>query len=380
MPFFKLVMALGLAMLFAGSGMAAEIESTLKQRDWMVNLVDALGWSFGLPDNPEDADYLKILEGSRNLRIEAEENHQPDDRVSVKSYATFGPFSGTGWLSGISTPTQTHLRFFLPLGGTYSINAALRLAGHQIELAGQTFTANGQDHFTLAELGAIDLEAGAHELTIQIPPNGAVDYLELKAPSLAAIHPLPNWNLDQPLSWEDLAVTAVQALQLQSLLPSAKPLQTIEAESAPPPQGAEITDIRHLGEPSQGRWVRAGPHAVSLDLPFRISRQGFYSLKLKGTGETPLGVALNGQPARPIQFPAFLEDRVLGDFFLEPGINHLQLDLPPRGGIDLLEIVPKKSNPDDFLNLVGLQGQTGRPSEAKMNEFLSLLAALAAGR
>ena len=40
----------------------------------MISLVDATGWSFGLPDEPQDPDYINILNGNRELRIEAEDN------------------------------------------------------------------------------------------------------------------------------------------------------------------------------------------------------------------------------------------------------------------------------------------------------------------
>ena len=41
----------------------------LTQRDLMLGLVEGLGWSFGLPEEPEDRDYLRILNGERKLRI-----------------------------------------------------------------------------------------------------------------------------------------------------------------------------------------------------------------------------------------------------------------------------------------------------------------------
>ncbi len=45
----------------------------LTQRDWMVTLIDSTGWSYGLPDEPQDADYINILNGGREFRFEAEE-------------------------------------------------------------------------------------------------------------------------------------------------------------------------------------------------------------------------------------------------------------------------------------------------------------------
>ena len=59
----------------------------LTQRDWMVALVDASGWSYGLPDEPRDPDYINILTGNRELRYEAEDVFSKDeDNVSIMSF------------------------------------------------------------------------------------------------------------------------------------------------------------------------------------------------------------------------------------------------------------------------------------------------------
>jgi hypothetical protein len=65
----------------------------------MIAIVDALGWSYGLPDEPQDPDYINILAGNREFRFEAEDIYDKDrDNVSVMSFVNFGDFSGKGWL------------------------------------------------------------------------------------------------------------------------------------------------------------------------------------------------------------------------------------------------------------------------------------------
>ena len=83
-----------LFLLLSASTAQAAAASTVLQRDWMVALVEGLGWSFGLPDEPDDEDYLRILSGVRSFRYEAEARCHPDDRVSVKSFRTYGYCSG----------------------------------------------------------------------------------------------------------------------------------------------------------------------------------------------------------------------------------------------------------------------------------------------
>lgn len=139
------------------------------QRDWLENLVDGLGWSFGLPDEPEDADYLSMLDGDRLLHIEAEDTVQPEDLVSIKTYTSFGPYTGTGWVNGIPRATQARLKFLLQSSGRYQLSTSLRLPGHQFEIGGQTFQGDGTENFTRVVLGDIELTAGEQELLVTLP-------------------------------------------------------------------------------------------------------------------------------------------------------------------------------------------------------------------
>ena len=53
------LLTLSFLLILTSPGYAAE----LTQRDWMITLVDAFGWSYGLPDEPQDLDYINILAG-----------------------------------------------------------------------------------------------------------------------------------------------------------------------------------------------------------------------------------------------------------------------------------------------------------------------------
>lgn len=378
----RLALALSALLLFSGAGnLHAAAAAGPTQRDWMVNLVDGLGWSFGLPDQPGDADYLKILDGVRTLRIEAEAYKQPTDLVAVKSFSTFGTFSGTGWVSGIATPTSAHLRFILPCSGNYRMTAALRLPGHRIELAGRIFTADGGQSFTTVDLGDIELAAGEHEAVLNIPPNGAIDYLELAAPPLQAVRPLGGWALDQPLTIDDLAVTTARVLLLEPQLPPADEANRIEAEAAIAANGVEVTDASHLGAPSGGRWIRAGAAAKTVTFAFEPPVPGVYALMLRGAASAPVTGNLNNRFDLTAAFPPFLQNLPIGTYYLDEGESRLELTLPPRSGIDVLLLERRRSDGADYRRLLGLPaGEEASPSPELIDQLLSLLAALGAPR
>ncbi len=371
-----LLLIIGIAAITAKPVQAGDSGAISLQREWMINLVDALGLSYGLPDEPEDADYLAILEGRRHLRVEAESALQPTDMVSVKNYDSFGEFSGKGWVSGVAKPTVVNLRFNLPLAGTYHLTAALRLEGSRIELAGKTFAPGGGLNFAPVYLGAVELPPGEHVARIDLPPNGAIDYLELSAPNLRPIAPLNGWQPDRALSAEDMAVTAVRALGLEAALPPRNNISRVEAESAEVPEGAETTDIQLLGAPSGGRWIRAGNREAEMLIPFSVRERGVYRLLVRGTAEKPISARLDDHLELPLAFTPHLSDTEAGFVYLDRGQHRLQLNLPPRAGVDALVLEPHSATGNDYQRLAGVSGQKGAPSPQQMNHLLSLLATL----
>lgn len=354
--------------------------AALTQRDWLVNLIDSLGASFGLPDRPGDEDYLRLMAGRRSFRIEAEAAYQPGDAVAPKSYATFGPYSGSGWLSGTNTPTRTRLQFLLPLGGQFQAKVALRTPGHVLELSGQRFEVDGGGQFSEILLGPISLSAGRQELLVQLPPDGGIDYLELTATDLPPVQPSGGWRLDQPLTLDDLAVTTVQLLGLEPLLPASDQVRTIEAESTTRLDDLEVTSVSHLGEPSAGRWVRAAGLAAQLQLTIDLPRDGVFAISLRGAAREPTTLAINQRHLGSLQFPSYLGEVAAGVFSLAGGRNILSLTIPPRGGVDAVYLTTHGSEGSDYRRLVGLPAAGSTPSIQQMNRLLALLASLGISR
>lgn len=354
---------------------AAASEQPLLQRDLMFNLVDTLNYSFGLPDSPEDSDYINLLAGLRSYRFEAETCRNPDDLVAINNFASFGEFSGTGWVSAVSAPTKMRMEFLLPQSGTYRLYASVRLPGHTLMLEGQIWQIDENNpKFERIELGEIRLNAGKKELTIAMPANGSIDYVELIAPPLPAITPLPEWEPSTPLTYADLAVTTIRALSLQNLLPMQSERILFEAEESP--QGKPyLTDQRHLGEPHGGSWLRIGASRGKVTIPFRIEAAAVYTLDLTAEGASPLSGTVDNREAWQGEFPPYLKENTIGTWFLPAGQHELNINLPPRGGVDLLALQKRRSSPEDYRILAGLpSGENVRADD--VNRLLILLARL----
>lgn len=348
----------------------------LSQRDWMVHLVEGLGLSFGLPENPTDADYLRILSGQRHLRVEAEESHRPTDMVSINSFRSFGPFSGTGWLNGIAQPTRAHLRFLLPRSGRYRIGTAVRSSGHLLEFGSTSLRvdAPGGDFHTVA-LGEIELLAGWQEVTVHLPPNASIDYLELTAPPLPPLAPRDGWNPSAPLTLDDLAVTSAQLLELEPLLPTTQERVTIEAEDFAPADSPLQTDVGHLGPPSGGRWLRAGIAPQQVEIAFTPPQAGVYDLILRGAAAAPLKGTFETHHPLQIDLLGYLSDTSILTRGLPPTRHTLTVELSGRAGVDALFLLPRRSARSDYLRLLGLP-EREPPQAEDLNRLLALLALL----
>lgn len=372
----RFVFAVLLCLLFLPTPRTFAAASAPSQRDWMINLVDGLGLSFGLPDEPHDADYQRILSGNRHLRIEAEDHHLPTDMVSTNTFLTFGAYSGKGWVNGIAIPTKANLRFLLPLSGRYRATAKVRSSGHVFHFGdAQATVSAGENRFHEVDLGTFDLTAGEQTVQIDLPPNTSIDYLELDAPSLASIAPPGGWQPDAPLTFEDLAVCAAQVLALEKLLPPATARYLFEAETALASGILETTDIRHLGRPSGGKWLRAGVAQTPLVLRFTPSTAGVFDLYLRGESEQPVTGKIDGQIPVRIAFPPYLEDVYVTTLALSKTEHTLTLSLPMMAGIDALQLHERRSDGADYRRLAGL-GSGTVPTQGDIDRVLALLALL----
>ena len=351
------------------------VEQTLTQRDWMINLVDTLGYSFGLPDTPQDADYVHLLSGTRAYRFEAETFRNSDDLVAINSFSSFGEFSGPGWVSAISAPTKLRMEFILPHAGTYRLFAAVRLPGHTLTMEGQSWQINeNYPMFQRVDLGETTLNAGMKELIVDMPANGSIDYIELLAPPLAAILPLTDWKTSAPLTYADLAVTTIRALDLQTLLPLQTEKILIEAETSATEKSL-ITDQRHLGEPHGDFWLRSGASGGEITLPFSVEAGAVYTFNLIAAGGKSLSGTLDDRDPWSTDFPPYLQANTIGTWFLSPGPHELKIVLPARGGVDLLTLWQRRSTAEDYRILAGLPRE-GSVQPNDVNRLLTLLARL----
>ncbi len=347
-------------------------QAQITQRDWALQLIDSLGWSAGLPEKPEDADYARMLDGSRIYRVEAEEAYQRGDRVAVMNFDTFGDFSGAGWLNGIKTRTEAHFKFHLPHAGRYKVRARVRLVEHHLLIGTRDFRVSGGDQFTTVDVGYVELKAGPQEARVLLRPNGSIDYFELEAEPVGPIAPADGWEFDRELSAGVAARTTVQALNLQQFLPPGSQMIRLEAENLPLPKGARIERNQLRGEPSGGRFVQVGAAPVKLGFYAANISSGVADLVMRAAAKGPLEISLPGFFSKRQRFGRLLEDRLLGTFFLPEGEMLVEVELPAGTSLDRLEIRTRRGSTADLLRLCGLS-PVDQISQRELNNLAALI-------
>lgn len=357
--------------------MFASPAAALTQHDWMVALVDSLGRSFGLPDKPGTDDYLNILLGKRNLRLEAETIRSDEDEVNTLAFLNYGPFSGTGWLLGTSRPTDVHLRFVLPLDGRYRLSITARLPGHVVKAGDRVFPVDAdKQKFSRTDVGDVALTAGPQEIIVTLPPGGALDCIELTAPNLPPIAPAAGWQPEAPLTWEALALTVVEALGLQKDLPAGNQVMTLEAESLADTDGARVVEDAHLGRPSGGRWLRTSARPARIAVPLTVAQSGFYQLELTAMG-SPVEVLVNDHLILTADGKPYLSLLPFPPVFLHQGDNHLEVSLPPGGGLDRITVTARQSDLTTLAATAGMTATAAPPTSADLDHLTVRLSAAA---
>ena len=342
---------------------AVDAASAFSQKDFARLILQQLSWEDGLSGEPTDRDYLQILGGRRTFRYEAESAYnEATDRVTVRDLGLYGPYTGQGWLLGVSDTTTANFTALVPLKGDYTVKAVIKGNGFVWNIGNKDYRANSYSGtFKEVVIGTVPLKAGVVSIRVSIPPEGAIDSFSFSDRDYAAIQPVAGWRFKEALTAGKLAEIAVSMTGRQEQLPDSAretPLQLAIFEAANLPPNAAKTDAAEFGKFTSRQWVRADYRGASLPIPVKISETGYYGINANLMGGTVTGSV--NQALFEVLAKPYLEKIRLGLFRLESGDNLITLNLPPMGGIDALEIRKKNTTTDAFLSVSGIRGPAER--------------------
>lgn len=361
------LMVIMLLSLFQSVSWGAEKKPHFTQRDFATLILKQFSWNAGLPNEPADRDYLMILGGKRSYRYEAENAYNAEtDLVTLRNFPVFGAFTGTGWIYGISSATESTLSILVPLAGEYELKAVIKGNGFTWTIDDQEYRADSKSGgFRETDIAKVKLNAGVVTIKLGFPPDGAIDSFSLTAPNNPPIQPLMGWRFKEALTAARMAEIAVALTNRYAQLPdAASSLKRVAvAEVTDLPLSAALTDADYLGSFSSTKWVRADYRGATLKVPLTVAETGYYRLTANVMGDIFTG-NVNEMPFKLSGKP-HLSKIDLGVYRLESGSNYLSITLPITGGIDTIELNKKSSKPEDIMRLAGVPGSPGRLIKAK---------------
>ena len=361
--FSRFIIITGVLFILHPVSWAAETAPEFTQKDFAQLIVNHFSWNTGLPEKHSDRDYLLILGGRRAFTYEAENAYnEKTDLVTMRDNIMFGPFTGKGWLLGVSETTSSDFTILVPIQGEYTFKAVIKGNGFVWNIDNRDYRADSKSgNFREVEVGKIPVKAGIVKIQVTIPPEGAIDSFSFTAADHAPIQPLIGWRFKERLNAGRMAEIAVSMMSLYSRLPDTQdnPLKSLSvSDAAPVPATAAKTGITYLGKFISREWVRADYRGATIQIPLKAADVGLYGITANAMGARIKG-SVNDSPFE-VTAKSYLDKVTLGLFRLESGDNMITVDLPPMGGIDTLEFSKKSTTPDDFLRLAGIKGPAER--------------------
>ncbi|MGE5127556.1 MAG: hypothetical protein ACM3PV_14790, partial [Betaproteobacteria bacterium] len=128
------------------------------------------------------------------------------------------PLGGIGEASyAMSVAQAGDYRIRLFVAGEAPAEAELTRAGENTVL--RRFSVPAAQQIGWVDAGSVHLDPGAYVTTVLLPEGGALQYLEIAPPCVNPIEPQGGWKPAAVTTTGDVAVTMLQALDLESELP-----------------------------------------------------------------------------------------------------------------------------------------------------------------
>ena len=136
---------------------------------------------------------------------------------------------------------------------------------------------------TWLEAGSIHLDRGSYSAAVLLPSGTALDRIEVAPPCLSPVEPPGGWRSEATTQTQDVAVTAVQALDAEWELPPAAPPIELSASDFRVSSGGAAPAL--AGSPVA--WLRAGPQGVQAMVLLDVPQTGLYTLSTLGDDAGP---------------------------------------------------------------------------------------------
>jgi hypothetical protein len=255
-------------------------------------------------------------------------------------------------------------------GGDYRLRA--RLAGLPEQPVSAAITRVGKSEpagaFTLVPAaqtawvdgGSTHLDPGAYSATVLLPPGTELHSIEVAPPCVAAIEPMGGWGPTEPLDTEDVAVTALQALDRESELPpAALPIEVLASEFQVDPR-IDGTRPPGLAQVDGKAWsVAAAGQGLRVTIFLDVPESGLYTISMlgaRGAGSSWLTDSCRKSVICGPSLPEAPAWHVVTTAPLTTGRHVINVVLSPGAAVQSIRAERKKATGADYVSTLARLG------------------------
>jgi hypothetical protein len=198
------------------------------------------------------------------------------------------------------------------------------------------------------DAGSLHLDPGAYDATVLLPEGGVLEYVEVAPPCVHPIEPKGGWKATAVATTEDVAVTVLQALDLESELPPAGSPVDLHGSDLRFEDGSPAVDS------GGSQAFRAGAKGSRVTLNVDFPATGLYTLSIFGVpggGQRWLADGCRKCVVCP-SADATPRWRVALSGVFEQGPHLFSAILAPGTVVERLRFEPKKDAPADYVGTV----------------------------
>jgi hypothetical protein len=362
--------AVGLAVVAAAAVMVPlygdSRSAPITHPEWARMLLRALDLEDGLPANAAPRVVFGVLSWKESLSYPADRFARSHNARVVDGDAGRRVVAGEG-------TAEVAYPLLVARGGDYTLRA--HLAGDPAKAVAAEIVAVGQtrpvEEFTLTpppvagwvEGGAAHLDRGAYTAALVLPAGAALQRVEVAPPCLAPIEPQGGWRAGAAARAEDVAVTTLQALDLQSELPPASAAMEMTASDFRPTTSDGSGATAEPGR--EGLWLEGGLRGSQALLIVTLPEAGLYTLSVYGPRDASQSWLADGCQ-KVVLCPAPADASVLGwrpvlTGAFNAGRHSFTVTLAPGASLGRVRLERKKDAPVDYLATLARLGFDAGP-------------------
>ena len=230
------------------------------------------------------------------------------------------------------------------------------------------------------DAGVVHLDPGAYDTSVLLPEGAALEHLEFAPPCLHPIEPFGGWQPTALATTEDVAVTVLQALDIEHELPPAAAPLEYRGSDLQLEDGSQALDAAQ--SPATEGTFRGGPRGAQVVLVAEIPEDGLYVLSVFGQATGGQRWVIDGcrkSVVCPSSSPVPHWRVILSGRFAK-GTHLFEASLGPDTVIERMSFEQKKDSPADYIATLerlglelGPEGPITREKAEEARRFLERL-------